>query len=103
MFDIEANKLSKVFTKFFLSEIFDNPNKLLGMFIDKNGITYDYSFDPVFLTDSEEVDFVTDLICLPKEKFDSLVVMESGFKKQELANGFVCASRYPEFLDYLLS
>ena len=45
--------------------------------------------------------YVTDLICLPQEKFNS-VVTESGFAKRELDNGFVCASRYPELMDYLL-
>ena len=75
---------------------------MLGMVIDKHGKTYEEDFDPVFLTDSEEVDYVTDLICLPEEKF-GLVLMKPGFAKQELDNGFVCASRYLEFLDYLLS
>lgn len=98
----EGDRVSRIFTKFFLSEISSNPQSLLGMYIDKNGETYDYSFDPVFLTDSEEVDYVTDLICLPQEKF-GLVVMEPGFAMKELNNGFICASRYPEFLDYLLS
>ena len=96
------DKVSKMFFKFFLNEINFTPRSLLGMFIDKNGHTYDYDFAPVFFTDSEEVDYVTDLICLPKEKF-GLVVMEPGFKMQELNNGFICASRYPEFLDYLMS
>ncbi len=103
LFNEEANKLSKAFTKFFLREIASQPESILGMFIDKNGETYDYCFDPVFLTNNEEVDYVTDLICLPKQKFDDLVVMEASFAKRELDNGFVCASRYPEFLDYLLS
>lgn len=102
LFQEERNQVSKTFTKFFLSEISEYPQSLLGMYIDKNGETYDYSFDPVFLTDSEEVDYITDLICLPQEKF-GLVVMEPGFAMKELNNGIVCASRYREFLDYLLS
>ena len=102
LFDEEADKVSKIFFKFFLNEIASKPRSLLGMFIDKNGETYDYCFDPVFFTDTEEVDYVTDLICLPQEKF-GLVVMEPGFAMKELDNGFICASRYPEFFDYLLS
>lgn len=98
----DRDKVSKIFTKFFLTEVFSNPQHLLGMFIDKNGRTHDYDFAPVFFTNSEKVDYVTDLICLPEEKF-SLVVMESDFGMKKLDNGFVCASRYPEFLDYLLS
>ena len=102
LFDGERDKLSKAFVKFFLSEVSSNPESILGMLIDKHGETYEEDFDPVFLTDSEEVDYVTDLICLPKEKFN-LVAMESSFGSRDLENGFVCASRYPEFLDYLLS
>ena len=98
----ERDKVSRAFTKFFFSEIVSNPLSILGMFIDKNGRTHDYSFDPVFLTNSEEVDYMTDLICLPKEKFN-LVVMEPGFAMKELENDFFCASRYPEFLNYLMS
>ena len=103
LFDEEVFRVSKVFTKFFLSQIVEHPQSLLGMFIDKNGETYDYSFDPVFLTSSEEVDYVTDLICLPQKKFDDLVIMKPSFAKKELNNGFVCASRSSDFLDYLLS
>ena len=102
LFDKEKNKVSKTFTKFFLSEVAKYPQSLLGMVIDKNGETYEEDFDPVFLTNSEEVDYVTDLICLPQEKF-GLVVMESNFGMKELDNGFVCVSRYPDFLNYVLS
>ena len=98
----EKDRVSKILMMFFLSEVSSNPQSLLGMFIDKNGATHEYDFAPVFLTNSEEVDYVTDLICLPQEKF-GLVKMESGFAKRELDNGFVCASRYPEFLNYVLS
>ena len=102
LLDEEADKVSKIFFKFFLSEIASKPRSLLGMFVDKNGETYEYLFDPVFFTDTEEVDYVTDLICLPQEKW-GLVVMEPGFAMKELDNGFICASRYPEFLDCLLT
>ena len=102
LFQEERDKVSKIFFNFFLSEITKYPQSLLGMFVDKNGQTYEYLFDPVFFTDTEEVDYVTDLICLPQEKW-GLVVMEPGFAMKELDNGFICASRYPEFLDYLLS
>ena len=98
----ERDRVSKIFTKFFLIEVSSNPQSLLGMFIDKNGRTHEYDFAPVFLTNSEEVDYVTDLICLPQEKF-GLVAMESSFAMKELDNGFVCASRYPDFLNYVLS
>ena len=96
------DKVSKMFFNFFLSEINSIPQSLLGMFIDKNGRTYDYDFAPVFFTNSEPVDYVTDLICLPQEKF-GLVEMKPGFSRAELDNGFICASRYPEFLNYLMS
>ena len=99
----DRNKVSKAFVKFFLSEVSSNSKSLLGMIIDKNGETYEEDFDPVFFTDSEDVDYVTDLICLPQKKFDDLVIIEPGFAKKELNNGFVCASRYPEFLNYVLS
>ena len=102
LFDEERDKVSKIFFKFFLHEVFSNTQSLLGIVIDKHGETYEDDFDPVFFTDTEEVDYVTDLICLPQEKF-GLVVMEPGFAMKELDNGFICASRYPEFLDYLLS
>ena len=98
----DRDKASKAFFDFFQSEICSKPQSLLGMFIDKNGRTHDYDFAPVFLTDSEEVDYVTDLICLPKEKF-GLVAMESDFGMKELDNSFVCASRSSDFLDYLLN
>lgn len=96
------NQVSKIFVKFFLSEISFNPQSVLGMFIDKNGQTYDYDFAPFFLTDSEEIDYVTDLVCTPKDKLERIKV-EPNFGVKELENGFVCVSRYPEFLDYLLS
>ena len=99
----ERDLVSKIFLNLFLSEITSNFKTLLGMFVDKNGRTYEYDFAPVFFTDSEKVDYVTDLICLPQKKFDDLVIMEPGFAKKELNNGFVCASRYPEFLNYVLS
>ena len=95
--------VSKIFLKLFIRETTSYSKTLLGMFVDKNGQTYEYDFSPVFFTDSEEVDYVTDLICLPKKKFDNLVIMESGFAKKELNNGFVCASRYPKFLNYVLN
>ncbi len=98
----ERDLVSKIFLKLFISET-SYSKRFLGMFVDKNGQTYDYDFAPVFFTNSEEVDYVTDLICLPKKKFDNLVIMESGFAKKELNNGFVCASRYPKFLNYVLS
>ena len=99
----ERDLVSKIFLKLFISETTSYSKTILGMFVDKNGQTYDYDFAPVFFTDSEEVDYVTDLICLPQQKFDDLVIMEPGFAKKELNNGFVCASRYPEFLNYVLS
>ncbi|MBE9048718.1 hypothetical protein IQ255_30810 [Pleurocapsales cyanobacterium LEGE 10410] len=99
----ERDLVSKIFLKLFLSETTSYSKTLLGMFIDKNGQTYEYDFSPVFLTDSEKVDYVTDLICLPRKKFDDLVIMRPGFAKKELNNGFVCASRHPEFLNYVLS
>ena len=99
----ERDLVSKIFLKLFLSETTFYFKTILGMYVDKNGQTYDYDFAPVFFTDSEEVDYVTDLICLPQQKFDDLVIMELGFAKKELNNGFVCASRYPEFLNYVLS
>ena len=98
----ERDLVSKIFLQLFLSET-SYSKTLLGMFVDKNGRTYDYDFAPVFFTDSEKVDYVTDLICLPRKKFDNLVIMEPGFAKKELNNSFVCASRYPEFLNYVLS
>ena len=98
----ERDLVSKIFLKLFISET-TFFKTLLGMFVDKNGQTYEYDFAPVFFTDSEEVDYVPDLICLPQKKFDDLVIMEPGFAKKELNNGFVCASRYPEFLNYVLS
>ena len=103
LFEHEKNLVSKAFFDFFKSEVSYNPKFLLGMVIDKNGETYEEDFDPVFTTDSEEVDYVTDLICLPQKKFDELVIMKPGFAKKELNNGFVCASRYPEFLNYILN
>ena len=99
----ERDLVSKIFLKLFLSETTSYSKTLLGMFVDKNGQTYDYDFAPVFFINSEKVDYVTDLICLPEKKFDDLVIMEPGFAKKELNNGFVCASRYPEFLNYVLS
>ena len=99
----ERDLVSKIFLKLFISETTSYSKTILGMFVDKNGQTYDYDFAPVFFTDSEEVDYVTDLICLPQQKFDDLVIMEPSFAKKELNNGFVCASRYPEFLNYVLS
>ena len=60
----ERDLVSKIFLQLFLSET-SYSKTLLGMFVDKNGQTYEYDFAPVFFTDSEEVDYVTDLICLP--------------------------------------
>ena len=98
----EIDIVSKIFVSFFINEISVNKKSLLGMFIDRYGETYEYDFTPVFTTNSEKVDYITDLICLPKEKF-GLVEIEPGFSMKELDNGFICASRYPEFLNYLMS
>ena len=100
--NVDKDLVSKVFFKFFLSEISRYPQSLLGMVIDTYGETMDYNLDPIFLTESKELLYLTGLICLPREKF-GLVVMKPKFKMKELDNGMVCASRYSEFFDYLLS
>lgn len=97
----DKDLVSKIFFKFFLSEISEYPQSLLGMVIDKYGETMDYNLDPIFSTEEEELLYLTGLICLPQEKF-GLVSMKPKFKMKELNNGMVCASRYPEFFDYLL-
>ena len=98
----DKDLLSKIFFKFFLSEIAQYPQSLLGMVIDTYGETMDYNLDPIFSTESEELLYLTGLICLPQEKF-GLVSMKPSFAMKELDNGFICASRYLEFFHYLLS
>lgn len=96
------DQISRIFFKLFLSELAANPESSLGMFVDKNGNTYEYNFADFFLDQSgnEVIDYVTDLVCVYKERLEK-VEIEPGFGVKELDNGFVCVTRSAKFLDYL--
>lgn len=99
----ERDRVSKIFTKFFFSEIAEQPESLLGMFIDKNGKTYDYDFDPFFTKDEGRIECFTDLICVPEEKLSRVNIDSILDTVRWLDNGMVCASENIAFLEYLLS
>ena len=103
LFQEERDRVSKAFTKFFLSEIAFNSQSLLGMFIDKNGKTYDYDFDPFFTKDEGIIECFTDLICVPENKLSRVNIDSVLDTVRWLDNDFVCASENITFLEYLLS
>lgn len=95
----ETKIFSKILLKFF-TEILLVENNCLGMFIDAGGRTYDFDFDPFFIHNEGEIDYITELICVRKDKLNKILI-NSNHTVRELNNDFVCVTSNKEFLDFI--